>query len=148
MNNLRILALGLPVVFATGLSSVSALGAPPELHSWLASPQAWVRDTKRPIVSLGQPGSFDDTHIFAPAVAYEEDSFKLWYCGSRGAVGQRVFRLGLATSRDGRSFQRHGDQPVYEFGDGKHSILTPTLLRRPDVTVHFRLVLPWWQVVG
>ncbi len=134
MNNLRLLALGLLGVFTAGLFPVSALGAPPELHRWLASPQAWVRDTQRPILSLGQPGSLDDTHIFAPAVAYEEDLFKLWYCGSRGAVDQRVFRLGLATSCDGRSFQRHGDQPVYEFADGKHSILTPTLLRRSDGT--------------
>ena len=110
-----------------------AQGAPPpELRPWLELPQAWARDTQGPVISLGDAGEFDDTHIFAPAVALEDGEFKLWYCGSRGAVRERVFRLGLATSPDGRSFQQHADQPVYEFGDGKHSILTPALLRRPD----------------
>ena len=117
---------------AVVLMSLPVEGAPSELLPWLQSPQTWVRDTDGPIVSLGEAGAFDDTHIFAPAVAYEDDIFKLWYCGSPGAVHQRVFRLGLATSSDGRFFERRSDQPVYEFGDGKHSILTPTLLRQPD----------------
>lgn len=108
--------------------------APPELRPWLQTPQPWTRDMDGPILSLGEAGDFDDTHMFAPAVASEEDGFKLWYCGSRGAVRERVFGLGLATSRDGRNFRRHSDQPVYEFGGGKQSILTPTLLRHPDGT--------------
>jgi len=134
MNNLPTLFLGLSVLFTAGISSVPAFATPPELRPWLASPQAWLRDTDGPILSLGPPGRFDDTHVFAPAVAHDGDLFKLWYSGSRGAVHERVFRLGLATSGDGRSFERQGEQPVYEFGDGKHSILTPALLRRPDGT--------------
>jgi len=58
--------------------------------------------------------------------------FALWYCGSRGAVAERVFRLGLATSRDGRRFDKSPSNPVFEFGDGKHSVLTPAVLRSPD----------------
>ncbi|MBC8876604.1 MAG: hypothetical protein H8E44_44820 [Planctomycetes bacterium] len=128
------------VLSLSWLAAVAALplqGAetpPPAVQPWLETPQSWVRDTDGPIVSLGEAGSFDDTHIFAPAVAYEDDVFKLWYCGSPGAVHERVFRLGLAASSDGRSFVRHSDRPVYEFGDGKHSVLTPTLLRQPDGT--------------
>jgi dienelactone hydrolase len=88
-----------------------------------------------PILSLGSQGSFDDTHIFAPCVALEQDEYCLWYCGSTGSVAERVFSVGLATSRDGKSFQRVSPDPVYTFGDGKHSVLTPTLLRSAEGAV-------------
>ncbi len=115
------------------LLPLAAESAPPvELRPWLEMPQTWERDFERPVLSLGLPGAFDDTHIFAPAVALENDEFKLWYCGSRSTVAERVFRLGLVTSKDGRLFGQRSDRPVYSFGDGKHSILTPTLLRHPD----------------
>ena len=105
---------------------------PTQLRPWLDAAQSWQRDTDGPVVSLGEPGAFDDTHIFAPAVSYEDGQFSLWYCGSTGRVAERVFHLGLATSRDGREFKRHTHNPVYSFGDEKHSVLTPTLLRNPD----------------
>lgn len=104
---------------------------PAKLKPWL-EPQSWQRDTNGPILSLGQPGQFDDTHIFAPAVVRENDLYLLWYCGSRGTVKERVFRLGLATSENGRLFTRHKNNPVYGFNDDQHSILTPALLRSPD----------------
>jgi len=104
----------------------------PDLNRWLQKKQDWQRDTDGPIVSLGKPGAFDDTHIFAPMVSLEDDIFRLWYCGSTASVQQRVFKMGLATSRDGRQFAAHGKNPIYGFADGKHSVLTPTLLRNPD----------------
>ncbi len=118
------------------LAFISAAQAevPFELRRWLAH-QEWERDTDGPIISLGKSGEFDDTHIFAPAVANTDDGFQLWYCGSRGTVAKRVFALGLATSKDGREFKKHDSNPVFDFGDGKHSILTPTLLRNPNGTV-------------
>jgi predicted GH43/DUF377 family glycosyl hydrolase len=118
---------------ATGGIALAADPVPRELRPWLA-PQQWERDTDGPIVSLGDAGAFDDTHIFAPAVALERDGYLLWYCGSRDAVAQRVFRLGLATSSDGKRFRKHAGGPVLEIGDGRRSILTPTLLRNPDGT--------------
>jgi predicted GH43/DUF377 family glycosyl hydrolase/poly(3-hydroxybutyrate) depolymerase len=105
---------------------------PPELRPWLESPQQWERDTDGPIVSLGDKGSFDDTHIFAPAVAFENGEYKLWHCGSTSDVANRVFKLGLSTSADGRDFTPHPASPVYDFGNGTNSILTPTLLRHPN----------------
>jgi hypothetical protein len=104
------------------------------LVRWL-KPQTWRHDTSGPVVALGRPGAFDDTHIFAPCVAHERGVFYLWYCGSRGAVAERVFRLGLATSTDGLRFRKSDRSPIFDFGDGKHSILTPALLRRPDGSV-------------
>ena len=101
------------------------------IDQWMQS-QNWIRDTERACVSLGNPGDFDDMHIFAPCVAYEDGEYRLWYSGSRGEVDERVFQLGLATSTDGIHFTKHPDSPVYTFGDDQHSVLTPTLLRNPD----------------
>lgn len=122
----------LPLWAACLAQAAAQAEPPPELKAWLTQSQAWKRDSDGPVVSLGEGGSFDDTHIFAPAVALEDGRYQLWYCGSTGRVADRVFHLGLATSSDGRSFTRHEANPVYSFGDGKHSILTPTLLRNPD----------------
>ena len=101
---------------------------PDVLRRWLA-PQVWRRDTEGPVVSLGAEGEFDDMHLFAPCVALEDDEYRLWYCGSRDAVARRVFTLGLAAGANGRDLHKHDANPVFRFGDGRTSILTPTLLR-------------------
>lgn len=96
--------------------------------------QAWVRDAAGPVVSLGAAGAFDDTHLFAPIVMEEEGIFSMYYCGSTNDVANRVFKMGLATSTDGVHFDKR-PEPVFEFGDGRHSVLTPTLLRATNGTV-------------
>lgn len=114
-----------------------------ELRRWLG-PQVWQRDAEGPILSLGEAGQFDDTHIFAPSVARDEGRFLLWYCGSRGFAhdlakvrkpDERVFKLGLATSSDGKRFQRHMANPVFALDDPKRSILTPSVLRNADGSI-------------
>ncbi|MEX0678720.1 MAG: hypothetical protein WD063_16700, partial [Pirellulales bacterium] len=115
-------------------SALFAAEPPAELARWLA-PQEWEKNTDGPILSLGAPGAFDDMHIFAPAVAEENGRFQLWYCGSRGTRYTRVFRLGLATGTDGKTFEKYAHNPVFEFGDGEHSVLTPGLLHRGDGTI-------------
>ncbi len=103
----------------------------------LASPlheQMWVRDSDGPVISLGEPGAFDDTHLFAPCVMEEKGLFTLYYSGSTNDVANRVFQMGRATSTDGIHFTKD-PEPIFSFGDGKHSILTPTLLRNPNGSV-------------
>src|SRR5262249_50171185 len=119
--------------FAAALSAgePESTEVPRALARWL-EPQEWRRDTEGPILELGPSGAFDDTHLFAPCVARLEGRYFLWYSGSTGAVAERVFELGLATSVDGRAFMRHPDNPVFRFGDKRHSILTATLLRGTD----------------
>ncbi len=117
--------------FFASQGSVVNAEPPPQLARWLA-PQNWQRDTDGPILSLGSSGEFDDQHIFAPAVARENDHYLLWYCGSRDAREKRVFRMGLAESSDGLAFKRHSSDPVLGFADGKLSLITPTLLRSAD----------------
>ena len=115
------------------LAQVAALAGAEraEMVRWM-TPQAWVRDRDVPAIALGQPGAWDDTHVFAPCVAFENGRYSMWYCGASGEVVDRVFRVGLATSGDGVRFERHADGPVFTFGDGRYSVLTPTLLRDAD----------------
>lgn len=101
-----------------------------DISRWFCE-QAWVRDSAEPCVSLGEQGAFDDTHLFAPAAFVEDGRSRLYYCGSQGAVEDRVFRMGLSTSRDGRNFGKHEVSPVLEMGNGA-SVLTPTFLRGGD----------------
>jgi hypothetical protein len=122
------------VCAVAGTLSVAAAEPPAELQRWF-QPQPWQRDVDGPIVSPGNSGDFDDMHIFAPAVAHEQDRFLLWYSGSRGTPSQRVFRLGLANSLDGKRFEKHAGNPVLQFNDAAHSILTPALLRNADGSV-------------
>ena len=45
---------------------------------WL-DPQPWERDVNAPCLSLGATGQFDDTHLFAPCVALENERYYMWY---------------------------------------------------------------------
>jgi predicted GH43/DUF377 family glycosyl hydrolase len=130
------------VLTCSGLRSTASGETPPAVERWLG-PQEWQRDTDGPVLSLGGAGQFDDMHIFAPTVVRENDRFSMWYCGSTGTArdlagrnrvpDERVFKLGLATSADGRSFERHAG-PVMELADDRRSILTPCVLRTADGT--------------
>jgi len=132
----HILHTSLYAFVASAVVSLPVVGAevPEKLKPWL-QPQSWQRDTNAPVVSLGPTGRFDDTHIFAPAVIQQNDQYWLYYCGSRGTVAKRVFQLGLATSTDGKTFTQHERSPVFRFGQGQRSVLTPAFLRSPDGTV-------------
>lgn len=140
MRNRRILS---PLIRATTTFAVlfvfiaNASAQPPaELRPWLGQ-QEWQRDVEGPILSLGTAGEFDDAHIFAPTVARENGRYLLWYCGSQGFAhdlapmrtrDERVFRVGLATSDDGRQFRRHPGA-VLELPTPRLSIVTPCVLR-------------------
>ena len=133
----------LPIFAACLLPQLLCAELPEKLQRWLR-PQVWERDTQRPVLSLGESGKFDDTHIFAPSVARMGDEYWMWYCGSSGFAhdlaperkpDERVFRLGLAVSSDGRKFERHSGSPVFALPDPKRSVLTPTVLRSADGNV-------------
>ena len=71
-----ILHTSLYAFVASAVISLPVVGAevPEKLKPWLG-PQSWQRDTDGPIVSLGERGKFDDTHIFAPAVIREDGRY-------------------------------------------------------------------------
>jgi predicted GH43/DUF377 family glycosyl hydrolase len=127
--------------------------AEPDLAKWLA-PHDWQRDSDEPALSLGEKGRFDDQHIFAPHVIQMNGEFWMYYCGSQRCVDagtykgkakdpehpeksdQRLFKLGLARSKDGVHFTRHSAEPVFSFGDDIHSVVTAAILKNPDGSVH------------
>lgn len=55
-----------------------------ELETWLGR-QSWRRDGEGPCIRIGQTGAFDDTHVFCPAVIFDDGRYRMYYCGSRGA---------------------------------------------------------------
>ncbi len=127
----------LVIAFACCLTSIAWAQEPPaEVRKWLG-PQTWQRDTDVPILSLGDAGTFDDTHIFAPTVAIDGGQYRMWYSGSTGFAhdlaptrtkDERVFKLGLAESGDGIQFQRRRS-PVLELALPGRSIVTASILR-------------------
>ena len=60
------------------------------------------------VLDVGATGSWDDLKVGRPAVLHEADTFYLWYDGNDGSARH----VGLATSRDGRSFTRHASNPL------------------------------------
>ena len=124
----------------------------PALQPWL-KPQEWRRDSETPALGLGEKGRFDDQHIFAPHVIQMDGEFWMYYSGSQRCVDagtykgvakdpaqpeksdQRLFKLGLARSKDGVHFERHSQEPVFSFGDDIHSVVTAAILKNPDGSV-------------
>jgi predicted GH43/DUF377 family glycosyl hydrolase len=122
--------------------------ADPQIESWL-QPHHWKRDSDTPALALGEKGKFDDQHIFAPHVVYHQGEFWMYYSGSQRCVDagtykgtakdpqhpeksdQRLFKLGLAKSKDGIHFKRYSSEPVFSFGDDIHSVVTAAILKDP-----------------
>jgi predicted GH43/DUF377 family glycosyl hydrolase len=125
----------------------------PAFARWF-QPHDWQRAGDQPVLGLGEKGKFDDQHIFAPLVIHMDGEFWMYYCGSQRAVDagaykgvakdpaqpaksdQRLFKLGLARSKDGVKFKRHSADPVFSFGDDIHSVVTAAILKNPDGSVH------------
>ena len=67
-----------------------------DLDRWLA-PQNWTRDDG-PCISLGAAGAFDDTHVFCPAVIFEDGRYRIWYAGRCDEIHEhKYFAVGTAT---------------------------------------------------
>lgn len=128
---LALLALSHTVAQET-VAQESAPANDAELQRWLG-PQSWERDAEGPSLSLGTAGRFDDQHMHGPCAARIGDEWFLWFTGARGSVADRVSRMGLATSRNGLTFERVSQDPVLELG-GNRSLMTPTLLTELDGT--------------
>jgi hypothetical protein len=146
-------ALWLILIASGPIATTQTLAAEPDFAKWLA-PHQWQRDRDQPALSLGEKGRFDDQHIFAPHVVQMDGEFWMYYSGSQRCVDagtykgqskdpahpeksdQRLFKLGLAKSKDGVRFTRHSPDPVFSFGDDIHSVVTAAILKNPDGSVN------------
>ena len=75
LNFIVIISVVSSVLCIAHASLADDAAVPTELQQWLAASQDWQRDTDGPVIELGPKGEFDDTHIFAPAVIYEDGAY-------------------------------------------------------------------------
>ena len=54
----------------------------------------WVKHPDNPVFDIGESGTWDDIHVYAPTVLFDGIEYKMWYTGSDGSHG----RIGYATS--------------------------------------------------
>lgn len=83
----------------------------------VSDPGNWVK--RGPIFDLGEPGAFDEFWCVLPCIYQFGDEWHLYYTGrnSRRDEGLQSFTgIGLAVSRDLRSWRRFGREPVLDGG--------------------------------
>ncbi|MEZ5195154.1 MAG: hypothetical protein R2764_01750, partial [Bacteroidales bacterium] len=78
-------------------------------HGNSPSPLKFKAHENNPILSPGEPGSWDELFISAPQIIYFEEVFYLFYMGCN-VPGKMA--VGLATSGDGFHFTKFADNPV------------------------------------
>jgi predicted GH43/DUF377 family glycosyl hydrolase len=81
------------------------------------------------VVTLGDAGAWDSHEIVDPAVVKNREGYRLYYCGSgREGTG---YAIGLAESRDGVSWTKRGQEPLYVL-DGRSRLYTIDVLATGD----------------
>jgi hypothetical protein len=84
------------------------LATSPDGITWKNEPE--------PILPPGPQGSWDSQSHAGPTVLRLEDGFHLWYLGSGRYLGKTAWRVGHATSPDGRKWTKSGQEPVLDIG--------------------------------
>jgi predicted GH43/DUF377 family glycosyl hydrolase len=96
----------------------------------------WSRhDGGRPALDVGPPGAWDAFAVDTPAVIRVGAEYLLYYYGAASSSSDGA-SIGLATSADGVSWQRHQDSPVLEPGPpgawDERWVESPTVLVEAD----------------
>lgn len=84
-----------------------------------SNPLQVIRVSAKPVLDIGQPGTFDDNGVTPICLLKYQDRVCLYYVGWQLGVKVRYFLLmGLAISKDnGESFQRYSQVPILERSD-------------------------------
>jgi predicted GH43/DUF377 family glycosyl hydrolase len=98
---------------------------------------AWRDETV--VLEAGAPGSWDAGGVWAPTVIAEQGQVRLWYAGTDGDGRSAI---GLATSADGRTWQRHPGNPV--FSPGEPGTFDDLGVSTPEVRRHGETLLLWY----
>lgn len=82
-------------------------------------PHKILKISKRPVLDIGAPGSFDDNGVIPCAVIRRDESLYLYYAGYHLGLKVRFCAYsGLAISNDyGESFERFSKAPILERSD-------------------------------
>ena len=93
----------------------------------------WTYD-EEPVLAAGEDGAWDAGILDAPSVVKTDEGYMMWY-GSRPNQ-QAAWAIGLATSDDGISWEKHGD-PVFTVSDDPaawdaNHVHQPSVVQSPD----------------
>lgn len=92
-----------------------------------------------PVLTVGEPSSWEGGFIEGPSVIKEENGFKMWYAGYNLITGKVA--VGLATSTDGIFWEKYTGNPVLGTGlDAWDSIY----VQDPHVTKHNDTYHMWY----
>lgn len=83
-------------------SSIGRATAPAPAGPWTADDQ--------PVLQAGPAGSWDEMGVRAPSVVIDESGYRMWYTGTT----REQAMIGLATSADGITWQKHDDPETTE----------------------------------
>ncbi len=72
----------------------------------------WGKYPGNPVLELGESGTWDDYHVFAPTVLFDGTKYQMWYTGNGPSGG----RIGYATSADGIVWVKYLGNPVLNRG--------------------------------
>lgn len=73
----------------------------------------WEKDTLNPVLTVGDPGKWDDHWCYQPSVFIDGDgTYHIWYSGGHGGF---LWNIGYATSPDGRNWTK-STLPVLDQG--------------------------------
>lgn len=79
---------------------------------------AWTRASEAPVLTPGEPGTWDGIAVHTPTVVVEDGTFLMWYVGLDGPSlfqGAKV-QTGFAKSDDGINWEKDPNNPVLPTG--------------------------------
>jgi predicted GH43/DUF377 family glycosyl hydrolase len=78
----------------------------------------WTKYSGNPVLTIGDPGVWDDYMLALMRVIYKDNEFKIWYTAGDGTDGSsKYFRIGYATSPDGITWSKSENNPVLDKGE-------------------------------
>jgi predicted GH43/DUF377 family glycosyl hydrolase len=98
---------------------LTLLPAPAAAQSEPASPELWLKYSGNPVLGPGTAGSFDSMNVISNSVLKADGRYLLYYSGDAGSG----YKIGLATSSDGRLFTRYAGNPIITMGSNASVIL-------------------------
>ena len=125
-------------------------------HATSADLIDWTRNEQNPVLGVGEPGAWDDTHIFGGELLRENGDYYLFYTGysepnvwPRSPLAtiksiyrsvflneQPSYRIGIANSIDLGSWTKDSSNPVFEPSDSKSwdsvDVSRPSIIRIAD----------------
>ena len=98
----------------------------------------WTFQANNPLLTVGDPGSWDDDQVFGAMVLKDGDIYKMWYSGEGSGMTDGAVGIGYATSPDGIEWTKDTDHnPVLEPGpdtwDGME-VYSPYVIKEVDGT--------------